>query len=469
MLTGRFEAVESNQTGGSKIEGPMRALVSLLLALPLLAAARPNIVLIVSDDQGYGDLALHGATDVETPNLDAIARAGVRFTAFRVNPLCAPTRASILSGLYSLETGMWRGPANPGQEQRGRPRELHPDLMLLPQYLKKAGYATGMFGKWHLGYDPPNTPNTRGFDEFVGFLSGAHPYRETPNSPFLRNGEPFRTKKHTTNLFADEAIAFLRAHAGEPFFCYLPFNAVHGPLWNEDRPRASAKPEYLAKYEAKGVPQPRRDYVATIDHMDARIGDVRRTLRGLGLERNTLLVFLSDNGAIIDKYPGDNGPLRGAKGTGYEGGIRVPLFLEWPGVLPAGAVADAQAVHFDLFATLLEAAEVPIPETNGGFPVHGRSFLAYAKSGGAAPWPERLLFWDLFGKVAVSRGRWKLVGDVGNHRGDFARAAHNVRQEKLELYDLEADLGEQHDLALDQPALLEDLREKLAQWLESLN
>jgi arylsulfatase A-like enzyme len=447
----------------------MRALLALLLALPLLASARPNIVLIVSDDQGYGDLAIHGATDVETPNLDAIARSGVRFTAFRVNPLCAPTRASILSGLYSLETGMWRGPSNPGREGDGRAREIEKDIRLLPQHLQDAGYATGIFGKWHLGYDPPNTPNTRGFDEFVGFLSGAHPYHETGASPFLRNGEPIRTPKHATDLFADEAIAFIRAHAQESFFCYLPFNAVHGPLWTQDRPRFSAKPEYLAKYEAKGLAPARRDYAATIDHMDARIGDVRRTLRELGVERNTLVVFLSDNGAIIDQYPGDNGPLRGAKGTAYEGGIRVPLFLEWPGVLPAGAVADAQAVHFDLFSTLLEAAAVEAPEANGGYTVHGRSLLAYAKSGGEAAWPERLLFWDLFGKVGVSKGPWKLVGDVGNHRGDFARAAQNVRQEKLELYNLEADLGEQDDLALDQPEVLSDLREKLAAWLEGLD
>ena len=447
----------------------MRALLPLLLALPLFASARPNIVLIVSDDHGYGDVGVHGATDVETPNLDAMARAGVRFTAFRVNPLCAPTRASILSGLYSLETGMWRGPSNPGQKPDGRERVIHEDVRLLPQYLHDAGYATGVFGKWHLGYDPPNTPDTRGFDSFVGFLAGAHPYRETPSSPFLRDGEPIKTNKHTTDLFADEAIAFLRGHAQESFFCYLPFNAVHGPLWTEDRPRFSAKPEYLAKYEAQGLTPARRDYAATIDHMDARIGDVRRTLRELGVERSTLLVFLSDNGAIIDQYPGDNGPLRGAKGTAYEGGIRVPLFLEWPGVLPAGGIADAQAVHFDLFSTLLEAAGVEIPETNGGYRVHGRSLLAYAKSGGEAEWPERLLFWDLFGKVGVSRGPWKLVGDVGNHRGDFGRAAKNVREEKLELFNLDGDLGEQHDLALEQPATLADLREKLAAWLESLD
>ena len=447
----------------------MRSLVPLLLALPLLAPARPNIVLIVSDDQGYGDLAVQGATDVETPNLDAIARSGVRFTAFRVNPLCAPTRASILSGLYSLETGMWRGPSNPGAKPEGGARILDPGIRLLPEYLKEAGYATGIFGKWHLGYDPPNTPNNRGFDDFVGFLSGAHPYRETANSPFLRNAEPIHTEKHTTDLFADEALDFIRAHAQEPFFCYLPFNAVHGPLWTEERPRASAKPEYLAKYEAKGVPFPRRDYVATIDHMDARIGDIRRSLRELGIERNTLLVFVCDNGAIVDQYPGDNGPLRGAKGTTYEGGIRVPLLMAWPGVLPEGIVASAQAVHFDLFATLLEAAGVPVPETNGGFAVPGRSLLAYAKSGAQQPWPERLLFWDLFGKVAVAQGRWKVVGDVGNHRGDFARAARNVRQERLELFDLEADLGETKDLATENPALLADLREKLARWLESMD
>ena len=310
-----------------------RAVLTLALsaAFGASAAERPNIVLIVSDDQGYGDAGVYGATDIETPTMDTVARHGVRFTAFRVNPLCAPTRASILSGLYSLETGMWRGPSNPNVRAAGRPRKIKPEVRLLPEYLQEAGYATGIFGKWHLGYEEPNTPNARGFDEFVGFLSGAHPYHETKQSPFLHNGEPIRTSKHATDLFADAALGFIRENSGRPFFCYVPFNAVHGPLWTEDRPRTSGKPEYLEKYKAKRVDLPRRDYAAVLSHMDDRVGEIRAALRELGIERDTLFIYLSDNGALTDKYPGDNGVLRGQKGSGYEGGIRVPAVMEWPG------------------------------------------------------------------------------------------------------------------------------------------
>ena len=189
----------------------------------------------------------------------------------------------------------------------------------------------------------------------------------------------------------------------------------------------------------------------------------------LEIERDTLFIYLSDNGALTDKYPGDNGVLRGQKGSGYEGGIRVPAVMEWPGRIPGGRVVDVQAVHFDLFATILEAAGIETPARNGGYDVHGRSLLPYLTAEQGAAWPERLLFWDLFGKVAAVRGRWKIAGDVGNHRGNFARAADAVRKEKLELFDLEADLSESEDLALEHPAIYEELREKLASWLDSLN
>src|SRR5262245_12398983 len=184
---------------------------SLLLACALfqsLAAAQqrpPNIVLIVNDDQGYGDASCYGAQDVRTPHFDALAAAGVRFTQFRVNPLCAPTRASLLTGQSSLEAGMWRGPSQREEVERA----LKTDVKLLPQYLQAAGYATGIFGKWHLGYRSPDLPNERGFDEFVGLLGGAHPYQPRPSSRILKNGEPYRAEKHTTDLFGDSAEDFI--------------------------------------------------------------------------------------------------------------------------------------------------------------------------------------------------------------------------------------------------------------------
>jgi arylsulfatase A len=449
----------------------------LLTALALLhqsaqADERPNILLIVSDDQGYGDSSGYGQTDLQTPTMNAIGRNGVRFTRFRVNPLCAPTRASLMTGLYSQEAGMWRGPGalERGPEPPGGwpddARRFRDGVRLLPQFLKSAGYATGCFGKWHLGYDADNVPHARGFDEFVGFLGGSHPYWPRGSSRLERDGVPLQTDLHTTDLFADEAIRFIRAHRDQPFFCYVPFNAVHGPLRSADRTRDSAKPEWLAKYEAAGVAQPRRDYCAVMSHADARAGDLIAVLRELSLVERTLVIFVSDNGGILDKYPSNNGPFRGGKGETYEGGIRVPAVMQWPGVIPAGTTSDADAVHFDLFATILDAAGVDVPANNGPFAVCGRSLLPHLRSGGRTPLPERTLFWDLYGKQAALNGRWKLVGTLPNHRGDFVRAAADAAAGEFELYDLESDPAEQHNVAAGQPEIYRDLKSQHVEWLK---
>jgi arylsulfatase A-like enzyme len=480
-------AIEATRTRAiSRGESVRRILKAVLLLGVLLwpagasaateaaTAERPNIVLVVSDDQGYGDASCYGATDLKTPVMDAIARRGVRFTRFRVNPLCAPTRASIMTGLYSLEAGMWRGP---GRLERGpKPAQGWPDdarrirdgVLLLPQYLGKAGYATGVFGKWHLGYDPENVPAARGFDQFVGFLGGAHPYQPGGGSQLLRGEEPLDTDKHTTDLFADEAIRFIREHRNRPFFCYIPFNAVHGPLRSAERPRDSARPDWLARYEADGVPQPRRDYCAVMSHADARVGDVLAALRELGLERRTLVVYLSDNGGILDKYPADNGPLRGGKGTAYEGGLRVPAVMQWPGVIPAGTVSHADAAHFDLFATILDAAGVQVPPANGGIAVSGRSLLPHLRSGGRTALADRYLFWDLYGQQAALHGEWKLVGELPNHRGDFRQAATDAAAAGFQLFNLEQDPGERHDLAAEYPAIHDDLKRRHVDWLRAV-
>lgn len=447
----------------------VRAMVAiawlLLLAGTELAAAepsvrRPNILLIVTDDQGYGDAGCYGATDLKTPHFDALAAGGIRFTRFRVNPLCAPTRASLLAGQYSLETGMWRGPS----QREDSDRVLRDDIQLLPEYLKSAGYATGCFGKWHLGFEPPNLPQRRGFHEFVGFLGGAHPYQPGRNSRILQDGRPLATDKHLTDLFADQAEDFIRRHAAQPFFCYLAFNAVHGPLRSDERPFDSATPRWLAKYDQADLSPARRDYCAVMSHADERLGRLRALLRELGLEGDTLAICLSDNGAIVDKFPGNNGPLRGAKGTTYEGGIRVPAALAWPGVVPPGSVSHADAAHFDVFATILDAAGLPVPQRNGRYPVHGISLLPHVKSGGQAPLADRYLFWDLFGNLAALHGDWKLVGKIDNHHGRWDRALAEIERTKFELYNLADDLGERHDLADQQPQIYRDLKQRYLAW-----
>ncbi len=459
------------------------------------AATRPNIVLIVTDDQGYGDASSYGPTDLQTPSIDRIGREGVRFTQFRVNPLCAPTRASIMTGLDSLATGMWRGPSEPARAEAkaekkaktkkqkqpapkqtvvpeddadadpGSPRRLHDDLVLLPQLLKRAGYATGAFGKWHLGYDAKNTPNARGFDEFVGFLGGAHPYALRANSRIVEDGRPLPPGGYTTDLFADRAIAFIRANRARPFFCYLPFNAVHGPLRSADRPADSAKPEWLDFYEQRGVPQPRRDYCAVMTHADQRIGHVLDTLAELGLAESTLVIVHSDNGGILHTYPSNNGPLRGGKGQAYEGGIRVPAVMRWPGAIPAGTVSAANAAHYDVFATVLDAAGLPVPARNGKFAVHGLSLLPHARSAGATPLPDRYQFWDLYGQCGALHGRWKLTGQIDNHRGRFDEAARQADLTEFELYDLDADPGETRNLAAAHPEIYRDLKRRHTDWL----
>lgn len=420
--------------------------------------ARPNIVLVVNDDQGYGDASCYGAKDLATPHFDALAASGVRFTQFRVSPLCAPTRASLLTGLDSLRAGMWRGPSQREEVERALKR----DVKLLPQYLQQAGYVTGLFGKWHLGFRSPDVPNERGFHEFIGFLGGAHPYQPRANSRLLHNGQPLTTGQHLTDLFADAAEAFIRQHADRPFFCYLAFNAVHGPLRSPDRPTDSAKPQWLAHY-AHLEPR-RRDYCAVLSHADERLGRIVTLLRELQLEQRTLVICLSDNGGMIEKYPGNNGPLRGEKGTTYEGGIRVPAAMAWPGVIPPGLVSDAQAMHFDLFATILDAAGLEVPTHNGRHPLQGISLLPHLTSGGRTPLPERTLFWDLFGKMAAVHGSWKIVGTIDNHHGKWDQALAQIERTSFELYDLSRDIGEQHNVAAQHPEIAAELKQRYVAW-----
>ncbi len=438
------------------------AMVCLLLPLTasLAQAQRPNILLVVNDDQGYGDASCYGAKDLQTPHFDALAASGLRFTQFRVNPLCAPTRASLLTGLSSLESGMWRGPS----QREENDRVLQPGVKLLPQYLHDAGYATGIFGKWHLGYQSPDLPNERGFDEFVGFLGGAHPYQANRGAPILKNGEPLKTDKHLTDLFGDAAEDFIRRNATGPFFCYVPFNAVHGPMRSDDRPADSGKAEWLAKYEQLGIEPKRRDYCAVLSHSDDRLGRLIALLKELRIDKNTLVLCVSDNGGMIDKFPGNNGPLRGAKGMTYEGGIRVPAVACWPGVIPPQSVSEANAVHFDLFATIMEAAGIERPQANGKHAVSGISLLPHLKSGGQSTLPDRYLFWDLYGKMAAIHGDWKIVATIDNHHGKWDQTVTKITETPFELYNLAADIGEKDNLAAAHPRIHDDLKQRYVAW-----
>jgi arylsulfatase A-like enzyme len=437
------------------------------------SADKPNILLIVSDDQGWGDAACNWKdTDIKTPVMDEVARTGIRFSQFYVNPLCAPTRSSFFTGQYSMENGMWRGPSRDNPNSRC----IRNDVKMLPELLKKAGYTTGIFGKWHLGYQTPNTPNERGFDEFYGFLGGAHPYTSTSAGRLLHNREPYHEDLHLTDYFTEKALSFIKdcAEKKKPFFCYVPYNAVHGPLWLADKPRASGKKDWLESYAKKGIDFPRRDYNAILGHMDNSARRLLKLIRYLKLEENTLVIYFSDNGACLEtsetraNYPGNNGPFRGGKGGAYEGGIRVPCVMRWKNRFPEGLISDQVVMHFDIFSTILEAAGVAIPKVNGSNPVHGISLMKHISSGGKDPLPERTVFWELAGKVAARKGKWKLVGQVETTRGNWRQIVTELKDADLELYDLEKDISEADNLREKNPAQYANLKKELIGFFKNI-
>ena len=309
-------------------------------------AMRPNVVLILSDDQGYGDLGVYGNPAVHTPHLDALARQGVRLDQhYSGAPLCAPARAALLTGRYHQRTGALSVESNRGMD-RIAPREA-----TVADLFKAAGYATGMVGKWHNGaFDPRHHPQARGFDEFVGFLNGGMYYWDWILD---RGGTPWRSDgRYLTDVFTDEAVDFLRRHRSEPFFLYLAYNAPHAPL--------EAPPEDVRPFAERGSFS---DTVSTlygmIRRLDAGVGRVMEALDALGLAENTILLFTSDNGPLLGgDYRRYNGPFRGAKNLVLEGGIRVPAMVRWPAGIPGGRVYRGMAHFTDWLPTLLAACGV---------------------------------------------------------------------------------------------------------------
>ncbi len=352
-------------------------------------ARKPNILLIVGDDMGYGDVGFHGCKDIPTPNLDALAAAGVRFTNGYVSgPYCSPTRAGLLTGRYQQRFGH---EFNPGTGKDGLPLTE----TTLADRLKAAGYVTGIVGKWHLGNLPAMHPQQRGFDEFFGFLGGSHSYLTTGG--ILRGTQPVKEMDYTTDAFGREAQAFIAKHKTEPWFLYLAFNAVHTPMQATDG--------RLAKFPNIADPR-RRTYDAMMLAMDEAIGGVRKKLLESGQEENTLVCFISDNGGPTMKGTTTNGssnaPLRGSKRTTLEGGIRVPFIVSWKGKLKPG-VFDQPAIQLDLTATALAAAGVTIqPE----WQLDGVNLLPYLTGERAARHTTRF--------TGGSAGKWRSAWAITN-------------------------------------------------------
>ena len=404
-------------------------------------ARKPNFLVILADDLGYGDLSVQGCKDIPTPNIDSLARDGVRFTSGYVScPLCSPTRAGLMTGRYQQRFGHWYNSGPP--EKPGVEFGLPLSEITIAQLLKQAGYATGIVGKWHLGRDPKFHPMQRGFDEFFGFMRATHDYlnsRAQPENRILRGTDPVDEPEYLTDAFAREAVRFIEHHQAEPFFLYLPFNAVHGPM--------AATPKYLERFPNIADPK-RRTAAAMLSAMDDAVGAVLGALRKTGLEDNTLVFFLSDNGGNPG-FASRNGPLAGAKNTILEGGIRVPFFLRWPGRVPHGEVYGQPVISLDVFTTCAAAAQVALPADRV---IDGVDLIPYVR-GEKADAPHDMLFWKWFEGEAARKGDWKL----------FKGKDGTVR-----LYDLSKDIGETTDVSKDHPDVVRMMCQGLAAWVSQL-
>jgi arylsulfatase A-like enzyme len=416
--------------------------------VPEPAARQPNVVLVLMDDMGYGDLGSYGAPDARTPNVDRLAREGVRLTdAYANGDVCTPTRAALISGRYQQRVGLVSVlTGSPADRERGLPATG----TSLPALLKANGYATGLLGKWHLGWKPEFGPSAHGFDEFFGFLSGAHDYyTSTSDGPpdLYENTTPVEPAGYLTDEITRRAVSFVTRHAGGPFFLEVAYNAVHWPFQPPDQPPTDAErsaPRPLRQMPDDSVPATRRDYVRMLERADQGVGEVLAALDRLGLARNTLVIFTNDNGG---EWLSRNAPLFHRKGTLWEGGIRVPLILRWPGVLPARKTSRQVAITMDLTASILAATGTKAPE---GYRPDGIDILPMLR--GERPLLERQLFWRIARPArqqrAVRSGAWKLMVDGGQYL----------------LFDLDQDPGERNDLAARRPNLVVRLKQLLADW-----
>ncbi len=432
-----------------------RSFLAQLGAAGLAHAAprRPNIVLFLADDLGYGDITSYGAPDIRTPNVDAIGARGVRFTSFYTNgPECSPTRSALLTGRYQQRIGGLEcaiGVGNVGRYDDAEWLAARGELGLpvteytLPRALKDAGYDTACFGKWHLGYSEKFSPNRHGFDEYFGILGGGADYfnhlePESNEMVLYRNGRPEQRKGYTTDLFVDEALAWLRQRKDRPFFLYVPFNAPHTPIQDPEG--------YDPKTGTAPVRQGHRPtFCKMVEREDKRIGDVLAQLEKMGVAGNTLVIFHSDNGADPN---GRNLPYRGRKSSLLEGGIRVPCVMRWPGVLPEGKTVSQVTATMDVMPTLLAAAGVKPP---AGRRFDGMDLLPLL-TGRRAPFSRSICWRAKRGKrvtKAAREGDLKLVLDSGKPD---------------ELYDLGRDPGEEKNLLPGATDVAARLRKQLTAW-----
>ncbi|MBI1356804.1 MAG: sulfatase-like hydrolase/transferase [Acidobacteria bacterium] len=418
------------------------------------ASRPPNIVLVMTDDQGYGDLGVHGNTMIHTPNIDKLHDESIRLTDFHVDPTCSPTRSALMSGRYSSRTGVWH-------TIMGR-SIVAADEVLLPKILGDAGYATGQFGKWHLGDNYPFRPEDKGFQRVVRLGGGG--VQQTPDywgndyfdDTYWTDSVPKPYQGYCTDVFFNEALAFIEQNKDKPFFVYLPTNAPHGPYLVDEK--------YSQPYVDKGVPQQMAQFYGMIENIDENVGRLSAKLDELGLRENTILIFMTDNGSAAGVSPdgspitgaewgGFNAGMKGRKGSQYDGGHRVPFFLRWPaGDFGPPRDIDTLAAHVDVLPTLAELGGAAIP---AGLDLDGRSLAPLLRG---KDWSERTLVvhsqridiprkWKT---SAVMTERWRLIDGE-------------------ELYDIEADPGETRDVSGDFPQEVQSLRAAYEAWWDHID
>ena len=427
------------------------AMLMLLAAVPLSAqqATRepgPNVVLIITDDVGYGDLGSYGAPDIKTPNIDRLAREGVRFTDFYSNgAVCTPTRTALVSGRYQQRVGMEQVlTLSPADLKRGLPVTGRS----LPQLLKNHGYATALIGKWHLGFLPEFGPNAHGFDYFFGFLGGAVDFFRHSGtdgeSDLYENTNPTQETGYLTDIITRKSVDFINRSAGRRFFLEVAYNAAHWPFQSpHHKPDAFASGRPIVQWAGDDLNPTRKDYAEMLERADEGVGQILSTLDRLGLAPNTLVIFTNDNGG---EWLSRNAPLFHRKGTLWEGGIRVPAIIRWPGRVPAGRTTAQVGVTLDLTATILAATGAPVPAEAR---LDGIDLVPHIQDG-ATP-RERTIFWrtpNARVMRAVRRGPWKLLADG----------------QALFLFDLSKDIGERTDLSSVRQDLVKELRQKIVDW-----
>ena len=430
-------------------------LVAIFLPPTITAAERPNILFVMTDDQGYWDTGATGNPHIDTPNMDQLAADGVQLNRYYAAPVCSPTRAGFMTGRYYLRTRLYN--TRFGGDSLGK------DEITVAQLLRSAGYRTGLFGKWHLGKYPGYQPQDRGFDEFFGHYHGHIERYQFPDQVY-HNRQPVEARGYVTDLFTDASIDFIEhsvKKTQQPFFCALMFNAPHSP-WLLDTSHYG-QPEgdkLLAKYLDRGLPLREARIYALIERVDQNLGRLLSRLEALGVAENTLVVFTSDNGGVSSYW---NGGMKGRKASPYEGGVRAPCFVRWPNNIPAGTSIDAQTSHIDWLPTFSELAGCDVPADRT---IDGISLVPLLKAGKATDHHEYVYHtWDRYvpnpdRRWSISDPRWKLVGLFGTNATPDPK--------KWRLYDLQNDPGETKNVMRAHSDIAERLRTEFVRWFDDV-